>query len=516
MATEKREEILSLRAVAPRIKTVSAETKAALPWLKLARFGDIRTKKGSLRNNANMQAISGLEGDYDSEQITVDEAVAILAAANIAGMIYTSPSHTDDTPRWRVLVPLSQDHMPEARADLLARLNGLFHGSLAGESFTDSQSYYYGSVKSSPSHRVELVDGDYLDTRPDLEAGAIGKPKPVQPEAPAPTGPRREDGSRFVEAVIRNALNKMRTAADGQKHATLRSQALLLGGYMHAGSYSPGQAVGWLMDALPGSVKDRKAAAITALWGVEQGAGRPIPIPARDHPSYAAPRTDPDPETVQKRAYGVRIFQEAAAAVAGTPGDAYLARYGVSMADIGRHPRALRFHPGLRHAESGQMFPALLAAITAFDGRHMATQITYLARIGQVWRPAPVENARTVMGFYRAGAVRLSNGQSKLPLPDAPAAEPVFIGGGIETCLAVGLAVPELRNLCAVTLDNLGSIWLPDQVRMVVIGGANNHRPAAQLAFQRAIERHIDAGREVRVARSQVGNDFPDCLQGAA
>lgn len=302
-ASEKREEILSLRAIAPRIKTTTHALKAKLPWLKLARFGEIRkVKEGvpverqSLRNNDNVATISGVEADYDAEIVTVDEAAAILRSAGVAGMIYTSPSHTDDTPRWRVLCPLSRDWPPDARVGMVERLNGLFHGALAGESFTLSQSYYFGSIRDNPGHSVELIDGAYLDERVDLDEGAIGKPKTEYKPTEPPKSDRTENNSKFIEAVIRNALSKVRGSTDGQKHRVLLSQAILLGGYQHAGQYSNAEAVQWLLEALPSSTKDRRAAATTALWGLEKGAERRLDIPDRQPRSVQreAPTFDPE------------------------------------------------------------------------------------------------------------------------------------------------------------------------------------------------------------------------------
>lgn len=297
-ASDKREQTISLRSLTPKIKNTTHSLKAKLPWLKLARFGDLRNPKEgvsadrqSLRHDKNLLAISGIEVDYDQEIVTVDEAVGVLRSAGLGGMVYTSPSHTDDTPRWRVLCPLSHDLPPEARVGMVERLNGLFHGALSGESFTLSQSYYYGSIRNNPSHRIELVDGAFLDERTDLDDGAIGKPKAEYKPTAAPTSARGENKSKFVEAVIRNALSKVRGAAEGQKHHTLRNQAILLGGYQHVGNYTNTEAVGWLMDALPGTVKDRKAAATTALWGVEQGAIKPISIP--DLPPRTTPQEPP-------------------------------------------------------------------------------------------------------------------------------------------------------------------------------------------------------------------------------
>lgn len=135
-ATRKAEQMHTARALAEGIKAATAPTKAQLGWLKLARFGEARTAKGSLRHDANLIAISGLEADYDAETMTVDAAVELLEQQGIASILYTSPSHTPNAPRWRVLCPLSEDMPPDRRSPLMGRLNGLFRGVFARESWT--------------------------------------------------------------------------------------------------------------------------------------------------------------------------------------------------------------------------------------------------------------------------------------------------------------------------------------------------------------------------------------------
>ena len=159
------------------MRTATAPSKPQLPWLKLARFGELRSDKGSLRHDANVLAISGIEADYDGEEMPFDEAVERLAKAGVLAMVYTSPSHAEDAPRWRVLCPTSDELPPQDRAKLLGRLNGLFRGVLSAESWTLSQSYYFGSVASNPSHRVELVDGTPIDLLDDLDEIWRGKPQ---------------------------------------------------------------------------------------------------------------------------------------------------------------------------------------------------------------------------------------------------------------------------------------------------------------------------------------------------
>ena len=120
----------------------TASTKEKLPWLKLATFGNQKTDEGSLRHNANVLSIDGLEADYDEEQISFGEAVAIIQKANLKALIYTSPSHSPEKPRWRILAPLSRPLPAALRSKLMARLNGVFGGVFSGETWTLSQAYY--------------------------------------------------------------------------------------------------------------------------------------------------------------------------------------------------------------------------------------------------------------------------------------------------------------------------------------------------------------------------------------
>ena len=56
-------------------------SKHAMPLLKLATFGDLRTAKGALRHDANVIEITGIEADYDGEQVAPDAALERLDAA---------------------------------------------------------------------------------------------------------------------------------------------------------------------------------------------------------------------------------------------------------------------------------------------------------------------------------------------------------------------------------------------------------------------------------------------------
>jgi Family of unknown function (DUF5906) len=166
---------LTLEELRDLILGTTAATKLKLPWLKLAKFGNKRSVKNCLRHNKNVLTISGVELDYDAKVMSIDEAIKIAEKAHLRVLLYTTANYKEEAPKWRVLLPTSCDLEPKERKNLAARVNGLFGGVFADESFTLSQAYLFGSVKSNASHRAVIVEGDFIDLRNDLDAGAIGK-----------------------------------------------------------------------------------------------------------------------------------------------------------------------------------------------------------------------------------------------------------------------------------------------------------------------------------------------------
>jgi putative DNA primase/helicase len=178
-AKTKREEHLALDELAELIRITNAPVKEALPWLKFARFGDTpnpKTGSGSLRCNGNVVEITGIVVDYDGEKMGIDDVVERLDKTGTHAIVYTSPSHTLKKPRWRAICPFSKGLAPDRHYHMVSRLNGLLGGVLARESWTLSQSYYFGSVNCNPAHRVEIVDGmQAIDQCDELDEIALGK-----------------------------------------------------------------------------------------------------------------------------------------------------------------------------------------------------------------------------------------------------------------------------------------------------------------------------------------------------
>jgi hypothetical protein len=157
------EENVSLEDLKDLVLRTRAKTKNALPWLKAARFGDKRTAKGSLRNDANVQTISGIELDYDGKQMSIEDAVKIAKKNKLQCLIYTSPSHTKSEPKWRIILPTSEELPPGERDGLVEYVDKLYGDIFSPESYTLSQSYFYGQVGDNPDHRAVIVDGEYVD-----------------------------------------------------------------------------------------------------------------------------------------------------------------------------------------------------------------------------------------------------------------------------------------------------------------------------------------------------------------
>ena len=188
-ALTKTERKIILAELAELIRCTHAVTKFELPWLKLAFFGDKRTDHNCLRSNANLRWCSGIELDYDREKLSFDAAVNILWHANITAIAYTSASHGQGAPRWRVLCPFSLGLPPDQRSKHVARINGVFGGVFSGEFLTLSQAFLFGSAGDYHQHRVVEIDGDRcVDQADELDAGAIGKA----------TGPATEAGEDAI------------------------------------------------------------------------------------------------------------------------------------------------------------------------------------------------------------------------------------------------------------------------------------------------------------------------------
>ncbi len=241
------------------------------------------------------------------------------------------------------------------------------------------------------------------------------------------------------------------------------------------------------------------------------------PAPARRAPPPPPSTQSPEADTGRRKA-AFRLWLECDRRLAGTPVERYLAGRGLDIKQLGRQPGALRYHPRLPHGPTGQSFPAMVAAITGPDGSLFGVHRTYLAAAagGRVGK-APVQDPKMTLGAYRGGCIRLWRGKDRKPLDAAPDGSAVTVTEGIEDGLTVALACPERRVLVAVSLANMGALWLPPSVMTVTVAVDNDGgNEAARRGLDRSIRHFQSGGRRVFLVRSPVGKDLNDFLVRAA
>jgi putative DNA primase/helicase len=185
------------------------------------------------------------------------------------------------------------------------------------------------------------------------------------------------------------------------------------------------------------------------------------------------------------------IWHESLSAV-GTAAERYLRSRNIRIPV----PVTLRFHPSLRHP-SGAYAAAMVAAIQNRDGRIIGVHRTFLRANGS--GKSHLEPQRVALGPIRGCAIRF-----------AKAGERIALGEGIETCLSVAQARPDLVVWSAISASNLPCIELPNDVREVVIC-ADGDEPGERAARKLGL-RLLTENRRVWIARSGKGIDFNDLL----
>jgi hypothetical protein len=170
-----------------------------------------------------------------------------------------------------------------------------------------------------------------------------------------------------------------------------------------------------------------------------------------------------------------RLFA-AARPVPGTPAEAYLRARGITAP---LDWPALRFHPSVYYRPDAdaelELWPALLAAVTALDGTISGVQRTWLARD----RPAkaPIADPRRAMGYLLANGVRFGK-----------VSEIAAAGEGIETMLALKSVLPSLPMIAGLSAIHLDALDLPPALRWLYV--ARDNDAAGLMAAQRLHERH--------------------------
>ena len=145
--------------------------KASCPGSRWRCSGTIAPMLEAFANNANVRVVYGLEGDYDGGSISVDDTISRLESHNIRARFIPARRTRRRNRAGAFLAPLNSPCPPEQRGGRWRALNGAW-AACWHESFTLSQSYYYGQVDR---HCVAVTfdnpdDGVCIDELPELDA----------------------------------------------------------------------------------------------------------------------------------------------------------------------------------------------------------------------------------------------------------------------------------------------------------------------------------------------------------
>jgi hypothetical protein len=233
---------------------------------------------------------------------------------------------------------------------------------------------------------------------------------------------------------------------------------------------------GDLLDLI--QVNLRLSSLADALDEARQFLSLPRPDPPSREPRPSVPTGSPE---------AARRLWAMGRPIAGTLAEQYLVERGIVGVDaIG----ALRFHPRCyywredRPESDPEKWPALLARVTDAEGAHTGLHRTWLnpATAGK----APIDPPRKAMGLLLGHGVRIGE-----------AADLLAAGEGLETMLALRMALPELPVVAALSANHLAALILPPGLRRLYIAVDSDTvgRDAADRLAERAGADGIDAIR---------------------
>lgn len=200
-------------------------------------------------------------------------------------------------------------------------------------------------------------------------------------------------------------------------------------------------------------------------------------------------------EAAKRAAQAQRLWDEAQP-IAGTLAEGYLRNARGISCEL---PATLRFHPECWHGPTAKRFPAMLGAV---EGAGLfAVHRTYLRADGS--GKADIEPPKAMLGATAGGAVRLSDGPSRL-----------VVAEGIESGLSLlcGLLDGPATLWATLSTSGLRGLRLPPQPGRLTIAcdGDTAGREAAHALAARANA----LGWQVGIMDPGSDADFNDILEG--
>ena len=184
--------------------------------------------------------------------------------------------------------------------------------------------------------------------------------------------------------------------------------------------------------------------------------------------------------------------------ITGTVVEAYLRKRGITAL---HGTGSLRFHPRCYYRPDAwsptETWPAMIAAVTDFDGRITGAHRTWLDPSGR--DKAAIDTPRRAMGNLLGNGVRFDVARDVLAA-----------GEGIETMLSLRCVMPTMPMVAALSAAHLAAILFPATLRRLYI--ARDDDPAGDGAMASLIDRANEAGIEAIALSPRLG-DFNEDLR---
>ena len=229
------------------------------------------------RLDANVSGVTAIALDVDSkpgqpEPPAFEEAVAKLASLDLAACAWTTFSHGPDTPRYRIVCPLSGPMSGEALVhgqSLLADALGLQHDPACRN---PGRLFYAPACPPDMAHHARawlradapMLSPEQFERRALLEAA----------QRATEAAKRRKWQSKAAPAgkVLERAVEAMRAAGGAvSRNETLNRWGFIVGKAASKGEVSMAEAEAVLLDAALASGLPRREAAYTASRALRQG-----------------------------------------------------------------------------------------------------------------------------------------------------------------------------------------------------------------------------------------------------
>lgn len=222
-----------------------------------------------------------LDFDTMDERSTFESLSQNPFIAKYASFLYTTPSHTEEKPRCRVVFVLDRPVLDGSKFALLAE-SLVYRFGLADTKCRDCCRIFYGSKNCQVlelgnvltlEDAAEYLVKPYLafQEQQRLEHEARLKEMQVVSANGVPES--------WLEKHSRTLLDKVRLAPQGEKYATLRDISRTMGGYVGGGYYNRLDVENWLQAAIASNgnnVKDLNHAYQTIRQGLDYGSAEPL------------------------------------------------------------------------------------------------------------------------------------------------------------------------------------------------------------------------------------------------